>query len=1274
MGATAIVIITAGVLLGVARLLSPMLGEFRDDIETWATVTTGQPVKIGALEADWSGGLPQIKLTDVRVYAAQGERVLLQFGSTLLRVDPLSYLQHRRIEPSYLALVGANLSLIRTPEGNIVLEGFEDSAMSEGLFVQWLLRQGRLDVRQSQVDWTDQEAGKARRHFDNVSFLLRTDGQRHQVTGELELPGVQPGHIALALDFGGDLAHPGSWGGKVYLQTQDVDLGQMQELLQWNRLAIQGVLDFSLWGEWGDTRLQRLEGKAAVRNLRFAAAGKPALEMQRVSTQLQWQRELQGWSLATERLVIERDSVVPAAVRLAVVASEAEDGAAVLDARVSEWRIEDAAALLLATGTGEALQTPLMRMQPRGQLRDVRVRFEMPSSGAAFKNFYLSARVEGVRTRSFQSVPAFDNISGVLVCDEASGRFEIDTRQGHVIFSDLRKPLVVRRAAGTLGWERTEQGWHSGFKGVKLSNDDLSLHADGVIEWPHDGKSPTIDLRAGFVSANIGRLPDYLPETMPEQMRAWFTRALVAGRLHAGSAVVRGRLSDFPFDGSNGVAEARMTLREAVLDYESGWPWLGDIEGEVIVRGRSLEVNVASGKMFDSEVRQVRATIPDMTLEEPLLTVQGTAQGATTDVLRLLRESPLKNTVASYVTGVSTSGASTLDLELLIPLSQRPNIIKGALAFKDGALRYVDKPQERDIELTRINGKLNFTGDYHITGHDIDATLLGQKVKLALRTEESGAAAGRARTSLTVEARGRTDAAGIVRQLKKIAPDMQARTLDWLHGETDWTGTLYLQAAADNASFESEWRLASSLRGMALKLPDPLGKPAAEAASFAVESAPASAAQHRRFNLHYDNRLRGAFEFTRAKKSWELARGELHFGSTPPTLPSQGFRINGEVERFALADWLQFLAAGGSRAGGMTGRLNAIDVRVGALEMYGQRISNIQIRAVQTPQAWEANVSSAELAGSLRWVREKEVMLVMELERLHLGKVTGTAAKGSDPRQWPALRVNVANFKYGDAELGRLHLNAAKRSGGLRIDSVTLAAPSFQINGQGDWVMEQERPASRFTAKASADDMGKMLTAFGYNAPVSGGKSQFDLTAAWAGSPADFTLEQLNGDLELRVTKGRLLEVDPGAGRVFGLLSLQALPRRLTLDFSDLFSRGFSFDRIEGSFVLENGDAYTNNLVMQGPAAKVSVAGRTGLAAKDYDQIVTVQPEISDGLSVGAGLAGGPVVGLSLFLANKLLPGLKDIAAYQYTIKGPWKEPIIAPYAADKAGQKEPAG
>lgn len=1281
-----VLVIAAGALLGVARLLSPMAGQFRGDIEVWASAAAGQPVKIGALKADWSGLLPQIRLTDVHVYDVQGARVLLRFSDMRMRVDPVVYLRDGRIEPSHLALEGVSLSLIRTPQGNVVLEGFEDRTLSDGTFVQWLLRQGRLDIRQSRISWTDREAGRARQSFSDVNLLLRTDGKRHQLSGTLALPGTTPSPVTLALDFGGDLNAPATWSGKVYLQAGALDLTAVQRELQWpGNVALQGGVDFELWGIWSGTRLQRLEGEAAARGVRVAASGQPPLLIRQASAQLQWQREDSGWRLSAERFVLER-AAAPAPSRFVVV-SHIEKGVRVLDARFSEWRMEDAAALLLAGAALQpALAEPLRGLEPRGVLRDVRVRFTpAPSTAPAaspasiadtFKNFYLRARVEGLHTHAYRSLPALDNVSGVLQCDERSGAFELNTRSAQLT-GLLRKPLAIAQATGRVGWQRGEHAWRVGLEALNLRNDDISAQVTGTLDWPLDGGSPLVDLQSRFDIPRIGRVQDYLPEQLPEKARAWITRALVTGRVTSGTALVRGRLSDFPFDASNGLFEARLNVSDTVLDYEAGWPWVGELEGEVVFRGRGLEINAVAGKIFDSSVQKISAAIPDLLLDEPQLTIRGEVRGATTDVLRLLRESPLKDTLANPVAGLSASGQVTLSLDLLIPLSVQPNQIKGALQFRDSALRYVDKAQERDIELTRINGTLNFTGDLHLTGNDIDAVLLNHKIKLALKSETPDAPAGRgAGQALVIEARGRTDPADLSRQLKRIAPDLPAGALDTLRGSTDWLAALQLRAGA-GSNVEADWRLESSLQGMALQWPEPVGKAAPEAVRLVLESVPGSG-QNRRFALRYGSRLNGVFEFARAKKTWELARGELRFGATVAVLPPQGLRISGELARLPVTDWQEFLARGGSPAGGLAARLNSVDVRIGALEVFEQRFNNTQIRATQTPQAWEANVSGAELAGSLHLPHAKEATLVLNLERMYLNKVEGSASmgsKGSDPRHWPALRIDVANFKYADADLGRLHLDAAKRSSGLRIDSLSLASPSFQVNGQGDWVVEQDKPSSRFMLKASSEDLGKMLTALGYAAPVSGGKSQFDLTAAWAGTPADFALERLNGNLSLKVTKGRLLEVDPGAGRVFGLLSLQSLPRRLTLDFSDIFAKGFSFDRIEGYFVFENGNAYTNNLIMEGPSAVIAVTGRTGLAAKDYDQIVTVKPEISEGLSLGAGLVGGPVVGLSLFLADKLLPGLKDIATYQYTIKGPWKEPVIAPLnQQDKAAKKKSAG
>lgn len=1274
-----ILVITAGALLGVARLLSPMASQFRGDIEVWASAAAGQPVKIGALNADWSGLLPQIRLTDVRVYDPQGEGVLLRFSDMRMRVDPVVYLRDGRVEPSHLSLEGVSLSLIRTPQGHVVLEGFEDRTLSDGAFLPWLLRQGRLDIRQSQIAWTDREAGRARQSFSDVNLLLRTDGKRHQLNGTLALPGAMPARVMLALDFGGDLNAPATWGGKVYLQADALDLAAVQRELHWpGRVALQGAADFKLWGLWSGTRLQRLEGEAAARGVRLAASGQPPLLIRQTSAQLQWQREDSGWRLSAERFVLQRATAsVPSRF---VVVSHIEKDVRVLDARFSEWRMEDVSALLLVgAALAPALTEPLRGLEPRGVLRDVRVRFTPGPATASvadtFKNFYLRARVEGLHTHAYRSLPALDNVSGVLQCDERSGAFELNTRSAQLA-GLLRKPLAIAQATGRVGWQRGEHAWRVGLEALDLRNDDISAQVAGTIDWPLDGGSPLVDLQSRFEIPRIGRVPDYLPESLSEKARAWITRALVTGRVTSGTALVRGQLSDFPFDAGSGLFEARLNVSDTVLDYEAGWPWLGEIEGEVVFRRRGMEINAVAGKIFDSSAQKISAVIPDLLLDEPQLTMRGEVRGATTDVLRLLRESPLKDTWANSVAGLSAGGQVTLNLDLLIPLSEQPNQIKGTLQFRDSALHYVDKAQERDIELTRINGALNFTGDMHLTGNDIDAVLLDHKVKLALKNETPEAPAGQTRQALVIEARGNTDPADLARQLKRIAPDLPAGALDTLRGSTDWLAVLRLRAGAGSA-IEADWRLESSLQGMALQWPEPVGKTAPEAVRLALESVPGSG-QNRRFLLRYGSRLNGVFELARAKNSWTLARGELRFGVTVATLPPQGLRISGELEHLPVTEWQTFLAHGISGGGGLAARLNAVDVRIGALDVFGQRFSNTQIRATQTPQAWEANVSGAELAGSLRLPREKESALVLNLERMYLNKIDGGASissKGTDPRHWPPLRIDVANFKYADADLGRLHLDAAKRSSGLRIDSLSLASPSLHVTGQGDWVVEQDKPASRFTAKASGDDMGKMLAAFGFAASVSGGKSQFDLTAAWEGSPADFALERLNGNLSLKVTKGRLLEIDPGAGRVFGLLSLQALPRRLTLDFSDIFAKGFSFDRLEGYFVFENGNAYTNNLTMEGPSANITVTGRTGLAAKDYDQVVTVKPEISDGLSLGAGLVGGPVVGLGLFLADKLLPGLKDIATYQYTIKGPWKEPVIAPLEQqEKAAQKKSAG
>ncbi|MDQ2972650.1 MAG: TIGR02099 family protein, partial [Pseudomonadota bacterium] len=198
---------------------------------------------------------------------------------------------------------------------------------------------------------------------------------------------------------------------------------------------------------------------------------------------------------------------------------------------------------------------------------------------------------------------------------------------------------------------------------------------------------------------------------------------------------------------------------------------------------------------------------------------------------------------------------------------------------------------------------------------------------------------------------------------------------------------------------------------------------------------------------------------------------------------------------------------------------------------------------------------------------------------------------------------------------------------------------------------------SRFAIDLASEDLGKMLTAFGFAGLISGGdNARAHIEASWPGAPTAFALANLDGSMKVGVGKGRISEVQPGVGRLFGLFSIAQLPRRLTLDFGDVFKSGFSFNTITGDLRFADGSAFTDNLDIKGAAAEIRLRGRTGLRTKDYDQIVTVTPHTSGTLAVVGAVLGGPV-GAAAGLA--LGRGLNRAAGARYHIGGSWEKPVI---------------
>ena len=355
------------------------------------------------------------------------------------------------------------------------------------------------------------------------------------------------------------------------------------------------------------------------------------------------------------------------------------------------------------------------------------------------------------------------------------------------------------------------------------------------------------------------------------------------------------------------------------------------------------------------------------------------------------------------------------------------------------------------------------------------------------------------------------------------------------------------------------------------------------------------------------------------------------------------------------------------------------------------RIAATRITVAPAADEWRLKVAAPDLVGAVALPKNFDGgdAIKADLERLAWGDYRPERPGDDDdtitldPATIPALELRVENFGLRGLELGALELVSARAADGLAFKHIRLSKPGLlNIVAQGEWKRASaDAQRSGFRAEAQAKTMSHLLQTFGYDASqIKKGETRMTAHVAWPGSPLDFAPANLEGELAIHIKKGRILQVDPAAGRLFGLLSLQTLPRRLSLDFSDLLGKGLAFDSIEADFKLDGGNAYTDNLRLRGPAADVAVSGRAGIGAQDYDQIATVTPQVADNLPV-AGALFGPVgigIGAMLYLAGNIFSPLdhlnesiNNMLSYQYTITGTWQQPVIEKIKARDAEDKD---
>ena len=1260
-----VLLLGAGTLAGV-RVLLPELDHYRPHVERWLSRVSDRHVEIGTIHAHWRGWTPVFRLEDIRLAdrdASSGAPAdaPIRLAALTFSIDPIEVLRSGDFQSREIAASGVSIVVVRRSDGTISVGEFADAvpagARNSGRLAQWLLSQAEISLFASRILWFDALRGPHPLPLEGATLHLERVGDRSRISGSFEP--ADTGRVDFAVEMEG-IATAASWSGVAYVAAQDVDLARLGlDTGQPETERVSGVVSARVWSTWKGGRPVEVEGTMQARSPGVVRGG-TRRGLDDVSASFRVERVPEGWTLAVHDLAVatSRGAWSPTSVDAMWIPSRpGRDGAVVVNAAAA--RIEDLVALAAPNRepSTNAMLNALIEADPHGAIEDFHVSVPV-ADRLEFDRAAANGRFTGLR---------IDTDAWPVSVDAASGRFEA-SEQG--LFADvvsgrlrldapdwLARPVQGDTLAGTLAAIPTAEGIRVRFDGASLATPAGTVAAQGWMLVPRGEGEPELSVALSLDAAQIAEVREMLAgRAIPEPAARWLESAAPYGELREGRVTFRGPLSRAPSGDGAGELEATGRLVVPLLSYAPGWPEITNLSAAFRLDGQRFDVRIESGRILSSTIREAEVSIEDVGAEAPVARLEGRVEGATANAVRILAESPLRTRAEPVLGNTTIHGDSTIDLEFAIPLGEddRPITVDGRVALEHN--RFEVHGLRRG--LAAVNGVITFR-DSAVESDGITATWLGEPIRVVIGASPTPPYEWR----LSIDGRlTRRLLAAYLRSaglLQAPAPE-DSRLLARIRGDTAWSATLDIAPAA--RGLPARLRLATDLIGLSLDLPAPFGKEIGAARRLSVQSRITPGVEHIT-EIRLGALAGAALRLVRDAGGFRFDRGAVRIGDGDAALPdSPGLVLHGEVPGLDTRAWyavLEDIAAldSSSPSAPRFDLVREMSLDAGSVTVAGVRFPETRIRATRdTDGGWRLDLAGHRVEGVVHVPRDlRSQPLVADLEHLVLESGFGESddePSSLDPRTLPALSFSARRFVLGDYDLGRVGLTTAPSERGLEIERLDVRTDSFAGEATGSWSLDGAEHLTEFALRMYEVDLGRTLETLGFEGnAVAEGTTDISLRGSWKGTPADFALDRLTGVVNFLSTDGRLTEIEPGvAGHVLGLLTITSLPRRLILDFGDLFKDGFGYDRIEGSFAIEKGNAYTDNLFMESDTARFEVVGRTGLASKDYDQLVTVIPKISSTL---------PLV--PIWIAQKILDrNVFDKAfAYQYTITGPWDEPTV---------------
>ena len=1261
-------------------LVQTNLDYYKKELVNIISQETKKEVTIEKFDANWNVTNPQFIIENFSIYANKSEK---SFTFKKFEVD-VSWWSLIKFELvlDQVTLYDLAVEIQKNSESEFLIGGwkvaFDPSSEDEfdGKLIDWLLNQDELQLVNSKIIWIDKtRANSPPLVLSDINISYHTSDllsylDRHVFYLDFYTSAGTSKKVSLTGHFDADSINElQKADGAFTFKFDDLNLYAFSPWVDYPLSINDGSGSLSINMEFEDGKLREGGSNFSIKDLNANTLknGNQSLVFQEIKGDVNLKLVNDELNIILDNLFLTTNSKLKfedssASVKYNLETSQVNKLTMIVD-RFDLASVKEISNQFLSENDESNIM--INALSATGEIDDLKLKWQKTLEEESPK-IKLSAKLLKIEVNEFEDFPGLKNITGEIKIENEKGIIKSVSRDLTITKNNVfRSPLKLNQFTGAVTWKNKKYMLND----IVIKDDFMEVFINGDVKY-QSLDDLYVDLNIDSPTINIPNFKVFYPKQIGKDGLGWLDTSLLEGTAENTSLQIKGKVKDFPFidennkpDLSKGFFRVQTSIKDSFIEYGDNWPEMEKFDAEVSVNGGDVFITSQKGELDKSQVKVFNGSITPFTADEVVLNIDTVLDSSAENIIFAINNSPIKEAMKGMSEDMEGKGDGELKLVLNVGFDDLDNIpFKGTYEFLGSTL---ENPQLEIPPISDLRGKVEFdSNDVKIS--NLDGELFGEPLNLKMKN---------------------ADGATII-DLKGVIGENMIKELlgeNWLkniNGQADWEGLISL---SEN---KSEFKITSDLLGIQIKNLSFLDKAKNKSEDTALKltiNKQSTGEDSDVINITLGDHVKGLINSANDENGDpSLTNGLIEVNSDKKMqIPESGIVFIANLNEVDLEELVDLIPDNESETSDIDSsqsksmNIEAV-LNIKKLNAYGYIFNNFKFKLRPEDSGIIVQLNGEGARGNILWDPEKN-LIKARFEELHLLgsdesiEEWDDAFETEDPiiKNPPKIDVKIQEFllksKYFDNNLnGNLTFQASKSNDKWFIDLFKFLNPDYALKVTGIWHDESPNPDTEIDFDWKITDLDKTLEEFNLDNLLTGGTGQLNGKLSWPQSPWKFDKNKASGSISINIDKGVILEAQPGAmGRLFGLLSLQSLPSRLTLDFSDIFADGFAFDSIDGLAELENSNIHSDNFEIKGPAADIFIKGDVNYKDETQDLVVTITPNVTDTMSVAA-LAGGPIVGAAAFVLQKLLNDpLNEVLTDQYRLTGSWADPQETPIDRD---------